>query len=420
MLAAGLVLTLAGLVFGDVIVGFERSGEMINIPTGRVLDPRFFSIGGSISMKERLGTSQNAVRFNIGTPGGVELSLSGYKSAVAVHVQKGLFDNGRVAISLGVQNVFFKSAVEDTLLEEPSFYTVFDNHLASFFGLNVHLGVGTNRFVYYGRRDTDNYGVFGGISRQFGPVRLMFEYDSQNFNLGTRATVSEGVDLLLSIMGVEHIGSSTNDIECTRFAGGFVFNVSRIPERLVERKPEVEAKEAVMPSPEREPLFMIPEWESTLRDSLNFYRKRAESLADTLERYKYTLKNLQDYLAYSKQRLIVLEDSLHTYREKEEETQRGLNQALRLLTLSLRSFYAGDYATASAQIRQAIAISPNIALAYARLGSVYYKMGQIDEATVAWEKALELDPNFEDVRNILNSLHGSRLRTMGLRTKSKR
>lgn len=417
-LALGLALVLVNPSFGDVIVGFERTGSMINIPTGGVLDSRFFSIGGSSCIKEEQKGFKNALRLNIGTPGGIELGFTGYASAVATHVQKSLFTNERVAISLGVQNVFFKTVVRETLLvEDPSFYGVVDNKLPAFFDLNFHLGMGTNRFVRYLRRGKDTYGVFGGLSRRFGPINLMAEYDGQNWNLGTRMTISEGVDLLLGVIGIENIGRPRSELECARFSGGLVFNVSRVPEKLVERGVETAVREAAVPSVEGKAFPITPERESSLRDSLNYYRKKADSLADSLDRYRYTLENLRDHLAYSRQRLIALEDSLYASREREEESQRNLNEALRLLSLSLRSFYAGDYPKALAEIKRAIDINPNIALAQARLGSVYYKMGKIDKATVSWEKALELDPDFEDVRNILNALHERRLRVMTFSTR---
>jgi Tfp pilus assembly protein PilF len=59
----------------------------------------------------------------------------------------------------------------------------------------------------------------------------------------------------------------------------------------------------------------------------------------------------------------------------------------------------------------AIQLNPNLSLAYARRGSIYYKMGDIQRATINWNLALQIDPEYDDVRNILKVLQETRSRT---------
>ena len=59
----------------------------------------------------------------------------------------------------------------------------------------------------------------------------------------------------------------------------------------------------------------------------------------------------------------------------------------------------------------AIQLNPNLSLAYARRGSIYYKMGDLDRATINWNLALRIDPGYDDVRNILKIVSENRLRT---------
>ena len=40
-------------------------------------------------------------------------------------------------------------------------------------------------------------------------------------------------------------------------------------------------------------------------------------------------------------------------------------------------------------------------MAYARLGSIYYKLKDLDNAKLSWEKALELDPSNQSLKIFL-------------------
>ncbi len=74
------------------------------------------------------------------------------------------------------------------------------------------------------------------------------------------------------------------------------------------------------------------------------------------------------------------------------------------IVLAQQLFYRRDYLGALNATLQAINQQPEFALAYALKGSIYYKMGRREEAKTAWEQALEIDPNMEDVRKGLEVL----------------
>ena len=44
---------------------------------------------------------------------------------------------------------------------------------------------------------------------------------------------------------------------------------------------------------------------------------------------------------------------------------------------------------------------PSLAIAYARKGTVYYKMGDIQNATINWNLALKYDPEYTEVQKML-------------------
>jgi tetratricopeptide (TPR) repeat protein len=77
------------------------------------------------------------------------------------------------------------------------------------------------------------------------------------------------------------------------------------------------------------------------------------------------------------------------------------NKALYSLQEAQRLFSERKYQQALAQINLSIEAAPNMALAYAVRGSVFYMLRQLPDAKLSWEKALELDPSMDNVRAIL-------------------
>jgi tetratricopeptide (TPR) repeat protein len=64
--------------------------------------------------------------------------------------------------------------------------------------------------------------------------------------------------------------------------------------------------------------------------------------------------------------------------------------------------YEKKYGRALDEINQVLAIVPKSSVGHALKGSIYYKLGDVDQARSAWEYALRIDPNMENVRNSLN------------------
>jgi len=83
---------------------------------------------------------------------------------------------------------------------------------------------------------------------------------------------------------------------------------------------------------------------------------------------------------------------------------------MRHLSKSLRFYYQGDFQQALSEVDYAIKLQPSIAIAYARKGSIYYQLNQIDRATLNWNIALKLDPEYSEVREMLNALKDNKLR----------
>jgi len=86
----------------------------------------------------------------------------------------------------------------------------------------------------------------------------------------------------------------------------------------------------------------------------------------------------------------------------------------RHLTRCLRYFYSKEYREALSEVDKAIEINPNLAIAYARRGSIYYKLGEFQRATMNWNIALKLDPEFVEIQEILVASKENRLQSADL------
>jgi len=104
-----------------------------------------------------------------------------------------------------------------------------------------------------------------------------------------------------------------------------------------------------------------------------------------------------------------IQDIVDTSKVRKKQDRQGTytkedadyNKALYSLQEAQRLFSERRYQQALAEINKSVAAAPNMALAYAVRGSIYYMLRQFPEAKLSWEKALELDPSMDNVRAIL-------------------
>jgi hypothetical protein len=79
--------------------------------------------------------------------------------------------------------------------------------------------------------------------------------------------------------------------------------------------------------------------------------------------------------------------------EKKETKTVQTNIGLQHIQEGLDAYYKGDYKSALKSYEVAQKLLPESAIVYERLGSIHYKLGNNDKATVAWEKANIISPS---------------------------
>ena len=433
-------------VNGQARVGFSTIGEMINIPTtSHIIGPDFLRFGFGVELnnfspfQSRQGIyfdfePSSKYRFGI-------TALKGFKpesTLVAPNpidpppefgfsFQRNIFIYENMSVAAGVTNIIFTETT-DTLMQQVltseigafSFYGMVSREQEfELYRLIWSIGIGTDRFAADVATGTSSaIGIFAGFDLrttflpQIGGFRILGEYDGKGMNIGTRLPLTRDYTVNFAITQVEKILNfgKTTQSEFPGISMGLSINFPRkIPEEIIERPIGLPYAERITlpPGINGEPGLLVPsgylseEEIQDLRDSLNFAAQHVETL--------------NDLAMMLRQRVTVLQDSVQIVKTERFALEQNINAALKHLSRSLRYFYATQYRSALEEVETAIEFNPNLALAYARRGSIFYKLGDTERAVMNWNVALQLDPEYDDIRNILRAMGENRLRVTSFR-----
>lgn len=104
-----------------------------------------------------------------------------------------------------------------------------------------------------------------------------------------------------------------------------------------------------------------------------------------------------------------IETSIKSLERKQDITQEIPKDVLDDLFTAQKLFYKKRYTEALRTVQRSLA-KQETAVGYSIEGSLYFVLGDIDAAVASWNRALELDPNMDDVREALYRYARSRLR----------
>ncbi len=86
--------------------------------------------------------------------------------------------------------------------------------------------------------------------------------------------------------------------------------------------------------------------------------------------------------------------------KSELETMKNWNKALTHLLFALKYYYSEKYQQAITECKTAIQLAPKLVLAYVRLGSIYYRLGDYGNARRYWNIAKRIDPQNPELNDI--------------------
>jgi hypothetical protein len=259
-------------------------------------------------------------------------------------------------------------------------------------------------------------GVFMGVImntpylNKWGGIDIVGEFDGTGINVGLRIPLTSDYRLNLGFTHIEKLP----DWESRYWEGhpGVTLGFDMAVPRGLKTAPSGRG-----PSPMIGDQLKLPatgQYE-TLSSSMDSTLAMADfavhTVRDSMSMLRNEMRNLMVQLAAVEQQSQFMEDSLLSMKLSRNVDEKNMNESMRHLSKSLRYFYAGDYRTSLQEVESALDLNPNMALAYARRGSIYYKLGDIQRATINWNLALRMDPEYDDVRNILKALHENRLKS---------
>ena len=422
-------------------VSYTHPGQMIKIPTtSTVRSPYLFSAGFGTEIHNfspfntargvyfSMDLSEN---FTLGFSSGqgadttALLDESQYIPPVefGFHVQQRLYSQGDVSFSIGIHDIVFENAESGVSLDpkQLSFFGVLGSQKPlGDYELSTYMGFGTGGFAQQLATTTTssdpdsastetgtNAGVFAGFILhtpflpKWGGLDFVGEFDGTGINVGLRIPLTSDYRLSLGFTHIQNLPDWTETYGATH--PGFTLGLDMSVPRSIGK--EVPSLPSFAGGPYPSPMEGM--YDSTMLAA----DVAVSSLRDSLRVSDHELRNLATQIAQLKQKNISLEDSVKTMMLVRNKSQKNINRAMRHLSRSLRYFYSGDYREALQEVETALELNPNLALAYARRGSIYYKLGDAQRATINWNLALQMDPEYDDVRNILKALHENRLKT---------
>tara|TARA_B100000945_G_scaffold301451_1_gene284237 strand:- start:9 stop:1346 length:1338 start_codon:yes stop_codon:yes gene_type:complete len=342
---------------------------------------------------------------------------------VGFHFQAPIYTTGRSTITGGIHDVLLSNDLVN--INDLSFFVNFSNTLSSDkYTLTSLLGIGTGKMAYDPHTNSDNandssstLGLYGAFKlntpflKDWGGMDFVTEFIAQGINIGFIFPVTEEYELSLGITHLENLNEFSNQSASNeedrkpliQDAPAICFGITAKIPKIGSRKTRKIAQDYPV-------LFINGRVDSSLFNAGEYIY----SLQDSLEILKQDINNISAQNVELKLNNHFYRDSLNSVILQVGINNATQNEAMRHLSRSLRLYYQGDFQEALTEVDAAISLQPNIAVAYARKGSIYYKLNQIDRATLNWNIALKLDPEYSEVRDMLNALKENKLRPVSI------
>ncbi len=414
----------------------------MRIPMSSVVrSPYLFSAGFVAEVANVLPySSATGIYFDSEISRNTRLGMSGISTIdttmeIGFHLQQRLWSYGNISFSLGMQDIVLtqsdgKLSMNPDLL---SFLGVISSEQkVGRYLLNSYMGFGTGTlagataatdtsggdFLLGGTGSSGQLmlGVYAGfllktpLFASKGGLDVVGEFDGHGINMGVRIPITSDYRLQVGFVHLENLpnfGSIADSVVAPAIVIGLDLSVPRLERRPAAR--EVGDEVAAMGpriEPEEQEVLLARQLDSTLQ-AADFL---LASLRDSLRIATFDLDNLYNQVAMLEQLGVFLADSVRNMQLRIQMMKSNINYTMRHLSSSLQHYYEENYRDALQEVEMAIQLNPDLAIAYARRGSIYYRLGDVQRATINWNLALKLDPEYDDVRNILRMLKEDRNR----------
>ena len=414
-------------------VAFSRPGNMMRIPS---IDSSMKKYLLSLNLSsEILSSSQSNSAFSVSAASntGYEYGISFVKPVnpfnsieIGFHLQKSMLIYENINWDIGAHDLLFRYGSDSSNGLDTrgiSLFSVLSNEKTlDDYKISTHLGFGTGKIVQdshlYLSNPEQKIGPFLGFQfktpllKKDGGVTLLTEYDGMGLNVGLYFPILKLYQINLAITRFENLGDFATEDKTAGYATlsgdapaiilGFAVNFPRLHESNEDRiRSSYHMDRGIYSKTDSSVLFYNPictDVVETLRDSIRF----GSNVIENLEAHNLMLLHKE----------VVLVDSIRKNLFREEISLSKQNKAMRHLSRSLRFFYSENYPNALSEVNIAIKENPSSAIAYGRRGSIYYKLGDMRKATLNWNVALQLDPEFTEIYDMLKASDENRLKAI--------
>jgi len=430
-----IIILLVGVIEANSRVAFSRPGNMIRVPN---VDSDMYKNLLAVNVSsEYLSSSQSSSAFSVNT-----LAKSGYLYGISFvkpvnpansaefgfHLQKNMVEYGDVKLDVGIQDVILRqgSDIEDADgldTKGVSLFAVLSSakHFEDY-AIATHLGFGSGKINedshLYVSNPKQNIGVFLGFNfttpflKKNGGINFLTEFDGKGLNIGVSIPILKSTHINLGITHFENFGdfatedrTGTDRADLSSDAPSITFGMGINVPRIIDAD-EAEALSKQLGD------GIYGETDSSILYYDPICTDVVETLRDSIKVSKYMIDNLNDYNNMLQHKEAVLVDSTRKNLLREQVSQSNQNKAMRHLSRSLRFFYDEQFRNALSEVNFAIELNPNLAIAYGRRGSIYYKLGDNRRATLNWNVALQLDPEFTEIYDMLQAADENRLKPL--------
>ena len=391
----------------------------------QMVAPHSYRVGSSM---ELLTTSElnysPAIYFHALNIDGYNFGISYFSHAIAskdeldkprphslnFSVDKQVFQKENMTVSVGVHDVLYDAPEDHRLSIFANFSHFYQINEAYDLISTVGFGSGflaMDSHDYEDDNDSSPANFFASIQintpllkkKDYG-LKILAEYDGWGLNLGVSIPVADNWMINTGISHFESIAKTDDWADDQRVLG----NAPAIVFGFEMLLPNINYEGIKQSSFNLSQSYGYNTQNQELDSLIAHANTIIANLEDTLMLQNAAQSTLENENTALEHKINALADSLNGMHLENKIFQDNLNQAMKYLSQSLQGYYSGNYVSALSDVDKALAIYPDLAISYARKGSIYYKMGDIKRATINWNLALKLDPEYLEVRNILINL----------------
>ena len=429
------LILIGSLLVANSRVTFSRPGALIRASIYEPYNPnKLFSvsIGSELTSIGKITSHSSSFAINKtnmnGTSWGLSYTLLPYTGIdesmadsdinyeIGAHFQTNLYSTGKTNITAGIHD-FLLSDDETISINDLSLFMNFSNDVSiNNYNLTTALGLGSGRIAFDPHTvysTSSGLGVFAALKlntpylKDWGGVDLITEFLHSGLNIALSIPFTQEYKFSLGVTHIENLSDFSNqsddenpqilDKDAPAISFGLDINLPKINSNKVQKMAQ-EYPILFINGRVDSSLFQAGQYIYFLQDSLSILEQELNTVSGENISLILQNKNFQDSLSN-----IILQSNMNDEQH---------NKAMRHLSKSLRLYYQGDFKQALNEVDIAISLQPNTAIAYARKGSIYYKLNQLDRATLNWNIALKLDPEYDEVREMLNALKQNKLRSL--------